>query len=102
MPINPIQSPSLGFGMDGAGAAGAAGVGPVQRALGDVPPGTGMGEGEGNFASDLTGLLQDVSSLQRRSSEATEALVRGEPINLHEVIIRQEEARIAFDAHAAI
>jgi flagellar hook-basal body complex protein FliE len=49
-----------------------------------------------HFASDLANVLRDVSNLQRKSAAATQALVRGEPIDLHEVLIRQEEARIAF------
>jgi flagellar hook-basal body complex protein FliE len=87
MPIEGIGGPKLGLppGIDPQRA------GPAGRA----PAVGGEGE-EGAFASDLATVLRDVSSLQRRSAQATEALVRGEPIDLHEVLIRQDEARIAF------
>lgn len=61
-----------------------------------VPGGDGAAAAAGSFARQLSGMLADVSRVQQQSSAATEALVRGEPIDLHEVIIRQEEARVAF------
>lgn len=92
MPIEGVGGPKLGLppGVDPQlGVSGTKHPGHIQiRPQEEVP-------GE-KFASDLANVLRDVSELQRKSASATESLVRGDPIDLHEVLIRQEEARIAF------
>ena len=92
MPIEGIGAAKLGLppGVDPQGVR-PGGANPAHIAIGpqDEVPGE-------KFASDLANVLRDVSELQRKSSAATESLVRGDPIDLHEVLIRQEEARIAF------
>ena len=48
-------------------------------------------EEQGSFAGRLGDALREVSAIQMEASKAQEQLVRGEPIDLHEVMIRQEE-----------
>jgi flagellar hook-basal body complex protein FliE len=52
--------------------------------------------GEPGFKGRLDQLLGEVNSLDREAAHASEALVRGEPIELHEVMVRQAEAKLAF------
>ena len=42
--------------------------------------------------------ISEVDDLQKRSEAAQQAFARGEPIELHDVLIRVEEAEIAFKA----
>lgn len=53
-------------------------------------------DGEG-FADTLKQALGEVTQAQERSSNAIEAFVRGEAIELHDVMAAAEEAGIALD-----
>jgi flagellar hook-basal body complex protein FliE len=50
-----------------------------------------------SFADTLKGALQEVGSLQQTSQDAIGAFVRGEPVELHQVMAAAEEAGIALD-----
>jgi flagellar hook-basal body complex protein FliE len=50
-----------------------------------------------SFADTLKDALQDVSDLQQESQDAISMFLRGEPIELHEVMAATEEAGIALD-----
>ncbi len=89
--IESVRGPLLGLppGVDPAAAARA-----VKGEPGPAPaaaPG-----GEPGFKGRLDQLLGEVNSLDREAARASEALVRGEPIELHEVMVRQAEAKLAF------
>jgi len=50
-----------------------------------------------SFSETLSQALQDVSKLQQEASKAVEQIVRGEPVDLHEVMIAVEKAKTSFD-----
>lgn len=55
-------------------------------------------EASGNSFSDLlSNVVNSVNDLQNDSAKAQEALLAGEPVELHEVMIKAEEAGIATD-----
>ncbi len=49
-----------------------------------------------DFADTLSGVLSEVNGLQQRADQLTEQFAAGEVQNLHEVVIAQQEAAIAF------
>lgn len=53
-----------------------------------------------SFSEMLFGALNNVNERQRASSEATQDLLTGDLDNLHELMIRAEEARLSL--HLAI
>ena len=87
--------------------AGAGGVtGPGARALAAalqrqdtggtrIPTGDG-GEGT-SFSDTLKDALGQVSSLQTKAQDAIGAFVRGEPVEIHDVMAATDEAGIALD-----
>jgi flagellar hook-basal body complex protein FliE len=72
------------------------GVDPAAPVLPDVGAPRTPAVPDSGFKTELARLLSEVSEVQKSSGEAAQAVVRGEPIELHEVLIRQEEARVAF------
>jgi flagellar hook-basal body complex protein FliE len=90
--IENLRGPTLGLppGVDPIRPVPGIRPGPEAPAAGDAVAGQG-------FKAKLAGLLHEVSEAQNAAGDAAEAVVRGEPIELHQVLIRQEEARIAFD-----
>jgi flagellar hook-basal body complex protein FliE len=50
----------------------------------------------GNFGDLLTGMVKDVSAKQAHSAQMSRALLSGENIPLHRVMIASEEASISF------
>ena len=57
-----------------------------------------LGEEEGaSFSSLLKDALGEVSSLQNQAQDAIGAFLRGEPIEIHEVMAAAEEAGIALE-----
>ena len=48
------------------------------------------------FGEALKQAISEVDDLQQRGEAAQQAFARGEPIELHDVLIRVEEAEIAF------
>lgn len=57
-----------------------------------VEPGQGSG-----FAERLRSMMEDVDSLQDHSLELQQALLSGESMDVHEVMIAGQEAGLAFD-----
>lgn len=76
----------------GIGGAGRAAQG-IER------PGARPGEGTGSdsFADTLKNALGEVSQLQENAQDAIGAFLRGEPVELHQVMTAAEEAGIALD-----
>lgn len=52
--------------------------------------------GAERFGEALKQAIEDVDDLQQQGEAAQQAFARGEPIELHDVLIRVEEAEIAF------
>lgn len=79
-------------GMDAISAA-------LQRAdrQGLPVPFTPVPGGDGSFGSLLTRAIGEVSMAQERSASVTAAFVRGEPVELHQVMAAAEEAGIAIE-----
>lgn len=57
----------------------------------------GFGTGGVSFADTLKQALGDVVDLQDAAQDAIGAFVRGEPVELHQVMAAAEEAGIALD-----
>ena len=55
------------------------------------------GEGQSSFAETLKAALGDVSELQARAQDSIGAFLRGEPVEIHEVMAAAEEAGIALE-----
>lgn len=53
--------------------------------------------GNGSFGDSLKRALNDVSAAQDRSSETLGAFLRGEPVEMHQVMAASEEAGIALE-----
>ncbi|MBX3043842.1 MAG: flagellar hook-basal body complex protein FliE [Candidatus Kapabacteria bacterium] len=69
-----------------------------QDGLKITPPNTGsIGyNNKGGFAETLKELVSDVNSLQKEAGNKTEAFIRGEPIDLHDVMIASNKAATSF------
>ncbi len=52
---------------------------------------------QGSFRETLKEAIQDVNQLQVEASEATEAFLRGEITDLHDVTIAMEKARVSLE-----
>lgn len=80
--------------IDGLGSRiGAAGVGQAQSLL-RVRPGAQDGA---SFADTLKSALGEVAGAQSDARDAIDAFVRGEPVEIHDVMAAAEEAGIALD-----
>lgn len=55
-----------------------------------------------SFGETLRRLLNETSSAQDRSAETIERFVRGEPVELHQVMAAAEEASIALEMLVAL
>ena len=62
-----------------------------------LPPDTPRLDGEGGFGKLFGEFLNAVNELHNEVGEAQQALLAGEPIELHQVMIKAEEAGIATD-----
>ena len=83
---NPIQ----GVGQVGGGL-------PLQRPLGG-PIGSTLYPGQvGSFKDTLTQALGDVQGLQDEAGDAVQAFLRGDPVELHDVMAAVEEAGLALE-----
>lgn len=84
---NPIQS----VGQVGGGL-------PLQRPLGapvgSTPPAPGAGV---SFKDTLSQALGDVQGLQDEAGDAVQAFLRGDPVELHDVMAAVEEAGLALE-----
>ena len=50
----------------------------------------------GTFSDTVKEFLTDVNNLQKESSDMTERFIKGEPVDLHDVMIAQEKADTSF------
>jgi len=90
--------------MSGIGNVGAIGNSPQRlQSIHDVEPRRGItleppagAAGKADFAETLSGVLSEVNQLQQRADQLTEQFAAGQVQNLHEVVIAQQEAAIAF------
>jgi flagellar hook-basal body complex protein FliE len=48
------------------------------------------------FTDSLKELISDTNSLQKDSTELTEKMIKGEPVDLHDVMIAAEKAKTSF------
>lgn len=51
---------------------------------------------EPTFANTLKEFISDVNSLQLDSKDMTERFIKGEPVDLHDVMITAEKAKTSF------
>ena len=51
----------------------------------------------GNFTDLLSNLINSVNDTQGEAAQAQSALLAGEPVELHDVMIKAEEAGLAMD-----
>lgn len=49
-----------------------------------------------SFSDTIKELISDVNSLQVESGNLTESLVKGEPVDIHDVMIASEKAKTSF------
>ncbi len=56
-----------------------------------------IGTGGNSFGDTLKRALNDVSAAQDKSSDTLGAFLRGEPVELHQVMAASEEAGIALE-----
>lgn len=55
------------------------------------------GESNVPFRDMLKGLVDQVDSLQKEADHSIEGLVTGETKNVHDVVVKMEEAGVAFE-----
>jgi flagellar hook-basal body complex protein FliE len=80
----------------GAGAVGAGAVGVQQTDRGGLRIPVESGDGP-SFADTLEKALGDVSELQTTAQDTISAFLRGDPVEVHEVMAATEEAGIALE-----
>lgn len=68
-------------------------VSPIERADGGIP----LGGSQGSFGDLFTRALNDTSGLQDDAQELIGAFLRGEPVELHQVMAASEEAAISLE-----
>ncbi len=84
-----------GIGPIGAGGIRPPGIQETERGGFRIPL---QGEGEGaSFSDTLEKALGQVSDLQNEARDAISAFIRGEPIEVHQVMAATEEAGIALE-----
>ena len=49
------------------------------------------------FIDSLKELMSDVNSIQRDSADLTDKFIKGEPVDLHDVMIASEKAKTSFE-----
>lgn len=75
------------------------GVGGVGRAVPPIPAGGGTqgSAAGGSFKDSLTRALGEVQGLQDQAGDTVGAFLRGEPVEVHDVMAAVEEAGIALE-----
>jgi len=64
---------------------------------GKAPSAVKTAEGEDNFTDLLANFVNSVNDTQLEAAQAQNALMNGEPVELHDVMIKAEEAGLAMD-----
>ncbi|MFQ6008178.1 MAG: flagellar hook-basal body complex protein FliE, partial [Candidatus Zixiibacteriota bacterium] len=54
-------------------------------------------EAKKNFGDLLVSLIDSVNELQKESAQSQDAFLNGEPVELHQVMIKAEEAGLAME-----
>lgn len=87
-----MSDPVGRVGMDAISAA-------LQRAerQGLPVPFTRPASGDGSFSSLFARAIGEVSAVQEQSEALTSAFVRGEPVELHQVMAAAEEASLSLE-----
>ena len=72
------------------------------KALGSLDPRAVYGEmgkvaPKASFGEQLKNAIQDVDALQNRRDDMVQEMVRGERIEVHEIMTAAEEAQLAFE-----
>ncbi|HEX4933618.1 MAG TPA: flagellar hook-basal body complex protein FliE [Gemmatimonadaceae bacterium] len=96
-----LQGGGFGGGVGGsAGGGGVAGPDAPRRYTFDIGKGDGTSAGAAggpSFGETLTTAINQVSDAQDRSSALTQQFLRGENVELHQVMAAGEEAGIALE-----
>ena len=81
------------------GIRGVGGIGPAGAAPRVPHAGNGVTDraGQASFADALRRAIGDVSELQHEARSAITSFLRGEPVEIHEVMAATEEAGIALE-----
>ena len=79
----------------GPGASSALGSHQTDRGGFRIP--VGSGSGSSSFADTLKDALNQVSDLQEDAQDAISAYLRGDPVEVHQVMSAAEEAGIALE-----
>lgn len=58
---------------------------------------TSAGADDSSFKDLFANMINSVNDLQKNSDEIQQAFLAGEPVELHEVMIKAEEAGVAMD-----
>jgi len=66
----------------------------AQQRIGSLNAGFHVNE---SFKDTLKEFMGDVNNLQIESDEATAAMLRGEPVDLHDVMISANKAKTSFE-----
>jgi len=56
-----------------------------------------LSETTASFGETLTKAIADVNSLQAEAGKAAESMVRGESVDLHDVMVAVEKAKTSFE-----
>lgn len=84
--------------MQGRVEQGGGGVGGVQGGDATKRYQVDIGKGNGpSFGDTLTRLINEASTAQDNATNAVDRFVRGEPVELHQVMAATEEAGIALE-----
>ncbi|HRS01636.1 MAG TPA: flagellar hook-basal body complex protein FliE [Bacteroidota bacterium] len=54
-------------------------------------------KGDETFTDALKGFVADVNNQQIESKNATESFIKGEPVDIHDVMITVEKAKTSFE-----
>jgi flagellar hook-basal body complex protein FliE len=68
---------------------------PLVNSPGDIKISGTSADGP-SFSGTLKELMSDVNNLQNDSYDLTEKMVKGEPVDIHEVMIASEKAKTSF------
>lgn len=75
------------------GAQGSGVLGPLERRGGGIP----LEGRESSFGDLFTRALNDTSGLEQDAKHTIDAFLRGEPVELHQVMAASEEAAISLE-----
>jgi flagellar hook-basal body complex protein FliE len=96
--LGALQGGGLPNGMTGGADGLLSGADAAKRYGIDIGKGDGAGGAGGpSFGDTLTQAINQVSDAQDRSSDMVQKFLRGDPVELHQVMAASEEAGIALE-----